>query len=43
LHCGEGLTIRDAMNAKATPDSYSGATITAVAIRRNLDILFRKA
>jgi Na+-translocating ferredoxin:NAD+ oxidoreductase RnfG subunit len=39
----EGLTIRDAMNAKATSDSYSGATITAVAIRRNLDILFRKA
>ena len=39
----EGLTVREAMNIKATPDSYSGATVTAVAIRRNLDILLRKA
>lgn len=39
----EGLTIREAMNAKAPADSYSGATITAVAIRRNIDILLRKA
>ena len=39
----EGKTIKDAMNAKASPDSYSGATITAVSIRRNIDIILRKA
>lgn len=39
----EGKTIKDAMNVKASPDSYSGATITSVSIRRNIDIILRKA
>ncbi|OJV18843.1 MAG: hypothetical protein BGO30_03465 [Bacteroidetes bacterium 41-46] len=39
----EGKTIKEAMNSKASADSYSGATITATAIRRNIDILLRKA
>ena len=39
----EGLTIREALNVKASVDSYSGATITAVSIRRNIDLILRKA
>lgn len=41
--CWQGLTIRDALNAKATPDTYSGATLTAGAVRRNVDLVLRKA
>lgn len=39
----QGLTLRDALNAKAAPDTYSGATITAGAVRRNVDLVLRKA
>lgn len=38
-----GLSVKDALNVKATADSYSGATITSVALRKNLDIILRKA
>lgn len=41
--CWQGLTIRDALNVKATPDTYSGATLTAGAVRRNVDLVLRKA
>lgn len=38
-----GLSVKGALNVKATADSYTGATITSVAIRKNLDIILRKA
>ena len=38
-----GLTIKDAMNVKASADSYSGATISANALRQNVDLILRKA
>ncbi len=38
-----GLKISDALKKKATADSYSGATISAGAISKNVEIILKKA
>lgn len=38
-----GLKIKDALKKKATPDSYSGATISAGALSKNVEIILEKA
>ncbi len=38
-----GLAIKDAVNVKAGADSYSGATISATALKQNVDLILRKA
>ncbi|MFA6334434.1 MAG: FMN-binding protein [Bacteroidales bacterium] len=38
-----GLKINEALKKKATVDSYSGATITAGALSKNIEIILKKA
>jgi len=38
-----GLKIKDALKKKATADSYTGATISATALSKNVEIILEKA
>jgi len=39
----DGMKVSEAANKKATPDSYSGATFSATAISKNVEIILKKA
>ena len=38
-----GLTVEGALKKKAAADSYTGATITADAVTKNVEIVLKKA